>query len=309
MIRFKELYGGASAESVYGRSYEQLVNEWQHTLLRLNVPDNWYQHVAFYFNRQSIFARECARAIAKLNQKGWTELSSNASVSAMEVFSRSLHKSWNTEAFAGFIRSAYQAAQYDTVVQALNREWPDSSRWTSMINQLLVYGDALWQAQDTVSALRAYRQLLAIDLSDGYNDAAALRVEVLSQSSIQKALFPFFIGSLDDSSSLVLFSNLERFVRDPLLPYLRARILFRHSNYRGAADELDTSHAVFTERELGAARCRLQAEIHFRLNDYQAARRYLWESLNFTAGRAAERRIDDRLERCEWYEAYTPGSR
>jgi len=308
VVRFKELYGGAGVESVYGRSYEQLIREWQHALLRIEVPDGWYEHVAFYFNRQSIFARECARAIAKLNQKGWMELNENASVSAMGTFSRSLNKSWNTEGFGGYVRSAYQATLYDTVVASLNREWADSIRKASMINQLLIYGDALWELRDTVTALQAYRQLLALDLSDGYNDAAALRIEAITCSPLQQALLPFFTGSLDDSSSLANFGRLERTVVSPLLPYLKSRVLFRHARYEEAAMELDTLQPRFTVSALNAARFRLQAEIHFQLAEFQKARQYFWESLNYAGSQAAEQRIGDWLERCEWYESRKAGS-
>ena len=55
ILRFKELYGGKSTDEVYGKSYVELVDEWQHFLLRVEVPEQWREHAEFYFKRPSIF--------------------------------------------------------------------------------------------------------------------------------------------------------------------------------------------------------------------------------------------------------------
>ena len=48
-----------------------LIAEWQAYLERVAVLEAWRNHVAYYFQRPSIFAKECVRTIALLNDDGY----------------------------------------------------------------------------------------------------------------------------------------------------------------------------------------------------------------------------------------------
>jgi tetratricopeptide (TPR) repeat protein len=302
LIRFKELYGGKSIEVVYGKSYEQLVDEWQHFIERVRVPEDWQEHVEFYFKRPSIFAKECARAIAKMNDDGWRQLAKNNSSSAMQEFSRSLHASWNTEAFSGFVRSAYQAAQYDTVIQLMNKQLQDSLQRNSILNLMLIYGDALWYKGDVLSARKAYKNILTLDLSERYNEAASSRLAAMNDKELGVALPGFFVGTLSDSAAIDLLTDLEKHNGHILLPYIKAKILFRMKNYGEAGQELDGATTSFGISILDESKEQLLGEIFFRQKKFQSARLHFWQSLNYISNEASIQRVDDWLERCEWYE-------
>ncbi len=301
-VRFKELYGGATVNAVYNKSYKQLVDEWQLFLGRINVPEEWREHVEFYFKRPSIFAKECARTVGKLNEEGWNALAGNSSVSAMDIFSRSLRTSWNSEAFGGLVRSAFQAGRYDTVMQLLKPQWEDSSRRAGIVNLLLYYGDALWYHNNIPSAEKMYEYLLSLDLSVRYNEAVSLRLAVLKDNNLQTRMCIFFVGAFNDSTGLSMLQTFQENSNNPILPYLKARIYFRLGYYEHAISELGNIRSQFNNVTLDAGKEQLLGNAYFRIKKFQQARAHFWQSLNYIPNEANALEVNDLLEKCAWYE-------
>jgi tetratricopeptide (TPR) repeat protein len=302
IVRFKELYGGKSPQVVYGKAYDTLIEEWENVLDRVNVPDAWRSHVMFFFNRPSIFAKECARAIANMNEAAYRTLSRNNSVAAMRMFSEALAVSWNSDSYAGLVRASYNAARYDTVVRLVDTQLGDSLRRFRIVNLFLLYGDALWYRDDVLSARKAYEQVLALDLSDRFNESAALRLAATGERELRLSLPDYFTESITDSSALELFTKLQGHSGSPVLSYLKARIYTRQQQHRRAIDELEKISTRFGTPVLEAGREELLGENYFRLKQYQQARAHFWQALNFISNRASAERIDDRLQRCDWFE-------
>src|SRR3989454_853337 len=227
IVLFRALYGGKSPSVVYGKSFDGLIDEWQRYLDRIDVPDSWRPHVEFYFKRPSIFARECAREVAKHNEQGYRKLASHNPAAAMEDFSQGLQTSWNSESYAGLVRSAYNAGQYDTLVQLLDSPVIDSLHRTGLLNLNLLYGDALWHKGDVAGAKNAYQQVLALDLSEPLDEAAAVRIEALDDPELRGSLREYFVGSMNDSSSLQLLNALRQRSTNPLVPHLEGGVSLR----------------------------------------------------------------------------------
>lgn len=304
MLRFRELYGGKSPALVYGKSYETLAGEWQHALRRQDVPEAWRKHVEFFFKRPSIFARECARAVAKLNEEGMTLLARH-DTSARGIFLRSLGKSWNTVAFSGLVRAEYLAGRFDRVADLISGELKDPLHRPGILNLLILYGDALWERGDVLLSQTVYSDLLSLDLSQRYNEALALRLSAAADPAHGDSLKGYFLGLLGDSSTLAL---LGRWVKPgPVVSYLNAVILLRQKHYAAAIGVLEGEKRSLGYAALDAAKERMMAEACFREKDYQHARAHFWQSLNFTVNRSSIERIDEALERCSWYEENARG--
>lgn len=304
MVRFKELYGGKSAARVYGESYDQLVESWQHFLLRVATPAGWQKHVEFYFKRPSIFAKECVRTIAKLNQEGFRRLAERNSAPAMDLFSRSLGKNWNSEAFSGLVRSAYQAGRYDTVIKLINSQAVDSMRFGAVRGLLLFYGDALWHEGKIDSAKEAYEEVLALDFSESYDEAVTLRLEGITNRELQNVARDYFLDVSADSAEVCILDEIQQRSPGLLLSYLRARIFVRLKEYQKVIDVLETSHASYGIPTLDAGKAQLLGQSYFRLRKFQRAKMEFWRSLNFITNQASVKRTDDWLERCDWYQAH-----
>ena len=299
IVRFRELYAGHSPRSVYGRSYDSLAGEWQHALRSEDIPEAWRKHIEFFFKRPSIFARECARAVAKLNEAGMKLLGAHDS-SARGLFLRSLGKSWNTEGFSGLVRTEYAAGRFDSVRALISRELADPLHRPGILNLLLLYGDALWEGGDVPLAQTVYADLLALDLSERYDEVLSLRLAVTSEAAYGDSLKAYFLGRMKDSSALALMARVER--PGPLVSYVKGVILLRQKEYRGAIAVLANEKRALSSAVLEAAKERMTAEAFFRVREYEHAREHFWQSLNFTSNRSSRERIDDWLERCSWYE-------
>lgn len=303
IVLFRGLYGGKSPAVVYGKSYDDLIDEWQGYLERFDVPESWRKHVEYYFNRPSIFAKECAREVAKRNEEGYRNLVSNNPAAAMEKFSAALNTSWNTESYSGLVRSAFGAARFDTVVRLIDARAGDSVHSSGLINLNLLYGDALWHRGDIGPARKAYGDILAFDLSENQDESAAIRLAALEDKILRTALPEYVVGALSDSAALRLLRDLRHRSTDPIVPYLEGRFFLRQKQYEQAFDILRTTAGRLGAPILNARAEQMIGEACFRLGKFQDARVHFWQSLNFVTNTASIRRVDDWLDRCEWFAA------
>jgi len=301
---FKEIYGGRTVEDVYGRSYDTLVGEWQEFLGTTSVPNAWRGHVEFYFKRPSIFAKDCARRVASLNEAAYRTLEKNNSIEAMKVFSEALRTSWNTESYQGLVRAAFNAARYDTVVALVGEQVRDSSSRSGILNLFLLYGDALWRREEIRAAKRAYQEVLDLDLSDRMDEYAAMRLAGLEDGELQHALPQFFAGTMKDSIAIITLENLQRRMASPLLAYLKAKFFLRMNRYSDAFSTLDTVQSLFPFPMLNAGREQILGQALFRLKEFGKARIHFWQSLNYVSNQASQDRVNDWIERCEWFETH-----
>ncbi|MFI5251753.1 MAG: tetratricopeptide repeat protein [Bacteroidota bacterium] len=298
MVRFKQLYGGKSPSLVYGVTFTQLTNEWERFLERIEIPDEWENHVRYYFNRPSIFAKECARTVAKLNEAGWKSLDEQSPGNAMGIFSNSLRTSWNTEAFNGLVISSYRAAKFDTIIQIMTQRLADSS---SVSNLLLYYGDALWHRGQTDSARMIYKKIASIDLSERYDEAIALRLRVLEDNTLRFVLKGYFLGISSDSSLNVLFASGKITSANPVFRYVKTKYFIRQKKYQEAIDIFQSVKPGLDNGILDASREQWIALCYFQLKKYQPARAHYWQSLNYITNRVSIHHVEEQIDRCDWY--------
>ncbi|HTK82486.1 MAG TPA: hypothetical protein VL633_09365 [Bacteroidota bacterium] len=309
IVHFKELYGGASVEDVYGVSFGRLADDWQHSLDRIDVPASWRPHIEFYFRRPSIFAKECARTIADLNERGGRRLQAKEYASAEALFGHALSTSWNSESYAGFVRSLFGEARYDTVVRMISEQMNDSIRRGGIVNLYLLYGDATWIRGEIERAQHIYDDISALDLSVRYNEAAAVRRLALNDEQLRSALPQYFAGKMSDTIAIGFVDSLEQRTPAVVLRYVEARIAFRLGAYERVLQALN-SVPTFGDSVLDAGKEEILGDAYFMLRSYQRARAHYWQSQNCNSTDAFAEHIADQLERSEWYENHEkPGSK
>jgi tetratricopeptide (TPR) repeat protein len=305
MMRFKELYGGASGARVYGKSYEQLAEEWESYLTRVDVPESWKSHIDFYFNRPSIFAKVCARTVARLNDNGYRMLSEHNIRGAIGQFRDALETSWNTDSYAGLVRAAYDTARFDSVVHLMEKVLRDSSSRASVTNILLLYGDASWNTGDTARARQVFSGLLRLDLSERLNELAAIRLQVTSREAppLRDSLMRFISGGGSDSVRLLALDRLSAASDSGLISYLKGKIYLRMGKWKDAVLSFASVRGRFPYPALNARREQLAAQAFFHMQRYEEAKIHFWKSLNFTANRASILDAEEWIECCEWMSA------
>lgn len=302
IAQFKQLYGGRSPETVYGLPYERLVGDWTHMLDRLPVDENIRPHVEFFFKRPSIFAKECAHAVANLNEDGSDQLAKANPVKAAATYRHALAMSWNSESFAGFVRSSFAAAQYDTVIVSMHRQLQDSMTSSGLANLLLIYGDALWTQGEVDRARRSYEALLKLNLSDRLDEALTVRLMALEDSLLLHRLPSFLVGSLSDSVAYLMLSHLNDQARHPTVPFLLTRLAIRMGKYDEAISVISSMESTHYSSFLDARKEQLLGEAYFRLHNYAAARAHFRQSLDFMSNGASIASVRDILERCDWFQ-------
>ena len=297
--RFKLLYGGKSAVLSYGRTDAALVEMWKKYLERIPIDSAWLPHVRYYYQRPSIFAKECARAVAELNEQGFHELASHRPEVSEKLFATSLGKSWNTPAFSGLVRSMFASGLYDSVASLMDGQSGDSERSIDFSNLLLLYGDALWQRGQRDEASREYSRALDLDLSLWFDEAAALRLESVADPALRETCRKYFLGSISDSSASAFF-DMQR--KSALASYLRGRINFRRKEYAQTVHQFERTASALRHRVLNFSRAQMLAESYFHLREFQKAKAQYWQSLNILSSPALQVRVDDWVERCDWYQ-------
>lgn len=297
VVRFKEVYGGKPFARVYGRTLAALAQEWERFLRLIRVDDAWVSHVWFYFDRKPIFAKECARYVARLNENGYRELQRGDLTRATYYFDSSLRESWNTEGFTGLLRTAYRMQQYDTVVQLMQKRMEND--YSDVVHLLMMYGDALWGLDNLPAARNAYEQVVRLDLSEALTEAATLRLVALEDRGVQAYLRPFFIGQSPDSTRLRLLDNFPQQSADPIIHLLKAQLQFKNRDYHGALQNLERVKKL-PDRSLYFLREKLSGESNFSLRRFEQARVHFWQALNYTTNEASRLRLNEWIDRCEW---------
>lgn len=300
--RFKELYGGRSPDDIYGAGYEALAQDWLRFLSSIEVPESSRNHVEFYFNRPSIFAKNCAHAVANKNEEGRRLLEKNSPVGAMSRFQAGLRMSWNSESFAGLVRSSFAAARYDSVISLMDVQLQDSLRRISVIHLYVPYGDALWYRNDYITARRVYLDLASYDLTEWMSESGVLRTVILDHQQLRMTLADYVVGSMDDSSALSLFDILDLGTLQPAVRYLRAKLNFRKMKYRDAVTQFESIHESLDYPILNARKEQLLGEAYFHLHEYRKASANFQQALKFITNKSYIKRIGDWIERCEWFE-------
>jgi tetratricopeptide (TPR) repeat protein len=298
--KFKQLYGGSSVQTVYQKEYEELIQEWQSTIEKVAVPDSWKNHVEYFFRRQSIFAKECARTIARINEEGFRSLMNKQPEQAKALFQSSLEQSWNTQAFMGIISAEYSASKYARVIELMKKQEVDSSHKSPVAGILSTYGNSLWQTGDTANARIVFNKILEYDLSDRTNESALLRLEALNDTELANYLRPYFTSPASGQLTIAFIdSGLVKYSH-PLLHCIKAKISFRLKKYRDVIQNL-LPITYDLPPELQSSSNQLLGESYFWLKDYQLAEQCFTEELAMTTNQAARKRIEDWIKRCEWF--------
>lgn len=298
MRRFRWVYRTGSFESFYNRRFDVLVGEWRRFISQPQPTQEERTRAVYYFRRPSIFARECARVIAEVNETTRELIRGRKWEEAVASSRRSLDLSRSPEAVIQHVHALVRAGRNEEAIGVGTEALDDSTIAHSLLPLYLTLGDAMWASGHRAAAKRLYESLYSVHLSPSYDEACALRLEALGQRD-RAALRELVTGQTDDSLRLAVL--LERVRRDPspLLSYLTGREL-AGAGRKTEALEVLLRTPLLKVAVLDHLRMRRTARLLFDEGRYQEAKAYFWESLNFTARESDRIEIEEWLRRCEW---------
>ncbi len=300
--RFKRLYRSADFKTYYGKELPQLVEEWQRFLNGYRFTQDHLRKATYLFKRPSIFAKECARVIASMNSSTAKMLEQKEYAAALQSTSASLQRSVSTEAIVQEGQALYRLQRYDEVLELTEGRLRDTAIAHSLFWLNLLRGDAFLALGNIADAKESYQLVLDTHVNLAFDEASALRLELINNPDHLSDVFPLLVGSGDDSTRLETLHTFSR--REPensLLRYLLGRELLGKKEYEQALEEL-LAGGTFTIELLEHVRQRRIARAFFQQGRYQKAKMHFWQSLNFTTNEAHAFQIQEWLERCDWFE-------
>jgi hypothetical protein len=300
-FRFKEYYGGQAPETVFGRSATQLANDWQLFLQKAAVPDSTRNHVDFYFRRQSIFARECARWIAELNESGSNLLERRLPAESLERYRHAWEVSPNSDSYAGIIRASFAAQQFRNVDSLMEASLADSATAGGVSGLLLLYGDALARIGQAARADSIYQAIALLDISPRYDEAAQIRLAAERDTLLYPLLQNYFGPEIPDSLRARWIDSASASSSSTILRYLGARRLFGDMKYEEAIRNFTGMDLSGQPPIFGYLRDFSLGQASFALQKYEDAKIDFWGCRNYTTNGALIEETDDWIERCEWY--------
>ena len=300
MRKMLQLYGSLNYRSVYGRSLDELVTEWQGFLERVPLDSIDRDGIDAFFRRPTIFMKVCPRVLARRMGEARREFDRTNYAVAESLYTLCFHAGRTTEAFSGRLACALRRGEYAVLTEALDSVIVADEHPARYLPLFLGIGDAYWATGDTGKAEVLFDRLYHADLTEGLTEAAAVRLVALAHPEDAGRMLPLFLSDAGDSVRGAWIDSL--LLSDPgdqLLQYLKGKVLLRLGNAAAAASVL--GNVAFAEDdELEAIRLRMLGKALFRAGRYEESRAAFWTSLNAVDTDVAEEHIDTWLDRCEW---------
>ena len=298
--RFKRLYRTADFRAVYSKDMSVLFAEWERHLERYAVDASEQQRAEYYFKQASIFGKECARVIANINTETRQYARRGEYLQAYESAARSLDLSRSPEAISQTLNALLRLGRFAEAIEFAEEQMGDSTLAHTLLPLKLQLGDSYWANGDSERAKRLYQELLSTHLSLSTDEAVALRLEAMQDTSLARTLLPYFTGSQTDTTRIsFLRASLQKPLRKDLKTYLLAREYASQGDERSAI-ELYASLGLLKQTTLEFQKQLRLARLYYTAGDFQRAKIHFWQSLNYTSSEAFTLRIREWLDRCDW---------
>ncbi|OGU66759.1 MAG: hypothetical protein A3C56_02080 [Ignavibacteria bacterium RIFCSPHIGHO2_02_FULL_56_12] len=301
--RFKVLYGSGSFLEAYRRPLQSLLPDWERRFRSVKLSQSDTIKALYFYDRPPIFTRECLRTIGNLNADARMALVDRRYEDARALAERSLSLARSTEAVFLQVQSLNRLGQYALALAAIDSARRDERMKSALVTLDLYAGDAWWALGDIARARSAYGSLLTYDLSAAWNEAAALRLTVISHFGRDIHVRNAFLLPAADSIRRSVFDSLLQRRPDDIFRYVRAQ-LSQKAEESERAVELLRDLRVFPYDVLNYQARRRLATAHIVLGEYERAKGALWESLNFTTHEVEIMKVEEGIERCVWLQRH-----
>ncbi len=293
------VYRSGDYSGAYGKPLRSLMDEWY--VFLDGIPPTGRDAIDVLFRQPAIFQKVCARVIARRNDEARRLFAERDYAEARRLYGQSFREAGGYESLSGSLSSALRMGEYATVVGVLDSLRGKSERPGQYAPLFLYGGDALWALGDTERAQEFYERIRKEDIAENLTEAATVRSIALRDSTVPKGFLRYFLSEAHDSVRVILLDSLSALSPDnPLLPYVRGRLMARMGRYGEAAAALERLNMANVSPALEALRLKTMASSLFQLQRYAEARTAFSLSLNALATEVARLDIADWIDRCEW---------
>lgn len=297
------LYRDGNYEAVYKRPVGSLIAEWNIFLDGVELHENDRDAVDVLFRRPAIFDKVCARVIARRNIEARRLAAEKEYRAAAALFHQSYEDGNGFDAFSGYLNASVRGGEFDAARTALDSVILCDQNPNQYLPLFITIGDAYWAGGDGPGAYDLYARVRRADFSAAYTEAALVRMHALGDTVHADRYMRYFLSDDVDSVRLRLLDSIGTRARTAwLVHYLKGKALLRPERSADAVAVLQMSPAG--DSLLEAMRLNTVGLALFKQGEYQQAKMYFWNSLNFVSTEVAEAAVYDWIERCEWMERY-----
>jgi tetratricopeptide (TPR) repeat protein len=299
------LYRSLDYRAVYGRSLGELALEWEGYLDRVPLDDEDQDGVDALFRRPPIFRKVCARVLARRSLQARGSFVRKEFAVAESLYAGVYADGGGYDAYAGYLTSALKNGRMSVLTSSLDTVILADEHPARYLQLFIGIGDAFWASGEQEKAYALYNRVYRADFTEGYTEAAALRLLAMDTDPRGTMLLPLFLADYTDSLRVVVVDSLlGRDPGDRMLQYMKARSLLRAGEFTEVVATLRDLDLTSADVALEALRLRYLGQALFRLGRYGEARTAFWISLNAADTDIAEEKVGTWLDRCEWAEEH-----
>ena len=214
---FKKLYTDLSFENHYGKSLNDLVNDYENWLRANTSSDLNEKHRAnYYFGRKSIFYKACPRYVAKKIASAWKLFDQKKVNDAKKIFKELINIS---DSYSPLIGLAYCYAEQDNYWKAIEILKKNISRFenTAYFYEIeFLLADLLAKNNQINEAKTIYESLVKQNPNRVLFSLASLRSDLINNDTI---IVKYLNGEVSDKYEILKSLNVQKYNYNTF-PYL-----------------------------------------------------------------------------------------
>ncbi|MDX9721464.1 MAG: hypothetical protein RBU37_12010 [Myxococcota bacterium] len=304
MAQFAQAYRSADLEAAYGRSVDELVEEWKAFLSTFPLSTELLEMARYYYDRPSIFAKVCARDLAERTEQAAQLSASGRHPDAVKLMQAVLEKDDSPFRQRDLLTILVRAKEYEAA-QALALELLDDERLgvvdADSLRQDLA--DIYWRRGELEKAQALYTELVSkTALPSAVRRTLRVKLLTCADERLRELGFRYFFDELDAARRLALLYEAQlAYPGEALLHYLSALVLssLREHEASWRQAELSLSLQALPADLLENAQFVAAEAAYHRKHDADAIALFsqLAQSAQYDGSRA---RAHDWLQRIEW---------
>jgi len=220
------LYRHGDFESAYHQSLDSLARGWEHLVDALPLDSQAMEEAFARFRRPSLFARPCAREVARLAEQAAALLPRNPAES-LRLYRRCASIEPNEPSFQLGVASALESlGRTDEVIAVLTPlEAKLQSEPAVLAEVLMALADSFWRKGELQLAQATFQKVIQFKASPATDRAAYIKLNALQSPATEPAFRTYFQPGSEELKLFLLREAWEREPRNPYLNYLLGRRL------------------------------------------------------------------------------------
>lgn len=237
--RFRRAYGWGDFQGAYGKSANELIQEWESFIDGFELSERAQEIARFRYDRPSIFGKTCARARGEQRRLAGEAIQRGAIALASRIYEEILRdEPQNTQLILDYAAALRELGDGDEALALIQGHQEHELARVERARLLEREGDLLWLAERSEEAAAAYGEALHLGVPLDLERSLVIkeRLALAGDSRLRAYLLekPGVVRSIYELSTLY-----QEVPEDEITAYLLGRRLWQDRYYEAAATILE----------------------------------------------------------------------